>query len=67
MTGATGFTGGHLARRLLRTGHAVRVLARDDARADALEEEGFEVVRGDLLDADAIDRAVAGKICISPQ
>ncbi|MEO0629325.1 MAG: NAD-dependent epimerase/dehydratase family protein, partial [Planctomycetota bacterium] len=33
VTGATGFTGGHLARRLLNTGHAVRVLARDDARA----------------------------------
>ncbi|MEL6497940.1 MAG: NAD-dependent epimerase/dehydratase family protein [Planctomycetota bacterium] len=60
VTGATGFTGGHLARRLLASGHTVRVLARDDPRADALESEGFEVVRGDLLDADAIDRAVAG-------
>ncbi|MEM1072519.1 MAG: NAD-dependent epimerase/dehydratase family protein [Planctomycetota bacterium] len=60
VTGATGFTGGHLARRLLNSGHAVRVLARDDARADELEQEGFEVVRGDLLDAGAIDRAVAG-------
>ena len=60
VTGATGFTGGHLARRLLRSGHAVRVLARDDSRADGLEREGFEVVRGDLTDAGAIDRAVAG-------
>jgi nucleoside-diphosphate-sugar epimerase len=60
VTGASGFTGGHLARRLLRQGHAVRVLVRDDPRADALEAEGFEVVRGDLLDAEAIDRAVRG-------
>lgn len=60
VTGATGFTGGHLARRLLRSGHAVRVLARDDSRADGLEREGFEVVRGDLTDTKAIDRAVAG-------
>ncbi len=60
VTGATGFTGGHLARRLLRAGHPVRVLARADARADALEAEGFEVIRGDLLDPDAIDRAVRG-------
>jgi nucleoside-diphosphate-sugar epimerase len=60
VTGATGFTGGALARRLRSDGARVRVLARPDRRADALEAEGFEVVRGELTDAGAIDRAVAG-------
>ncbi|MEM1071362.1 MAG: NAD-dependent epimerase/dehydratase family protein [Planctomycetota bacterium] len=60
VTGAAGFTGGALARRLLGQGHRVRVFVRDDPRAAKLEAEGFEVVRGDLLNAEDIDRAVAG-------
>lgn len=60
VTGATGFTGGHLARRLKADGYAVRALARPSPRAEALRAEGFDVVIGDLADAAAIDRAVAG-------
>ncbi|HUR35526.1 MAG TPA: NAD-dependent epimerase/dehydratase family protein [Vicinamibacterales bacterium] len=60
VTGATGFTGGHLARALVARGHRVRALVRDRKRAADLEAAGIEVVEGDLRDVAALDRAVAG-------
>lgn len=62
VTGATGFLGWHVARRLLDRGQRVRVLVRDPVRsAMALGElRGAEIARGDLRDADSIARAVAG-------
>ena len=60
VTGATGFTGGHLARRLAERGHRVRALVRDAGRARELEQAGIELVEGDLRDRAAVDRAVAG-------
>ena len=60
VTGATGFTGGHLARTLVRRGRAVRALVRDPARARELESDGIELIVGDILDRSAIERAVQG-------
>jgi nucleoside-diphosphate-sugar epimerase len=62
VTGATGFTGGHLARALQRRGYEVRALVRDDtaAAARALLETGVELAKGDVGDAEAVDRAMAG-------
>jgi len=60
VTGATGFIGAALVRRLLRAGVSVRALARPSARADELEARGVAVVRGDLRDREAIERAVEG-------
>jgi dihydroflavonol-4-reductase len=50
VTGVTGFTGGRLARFLRERGHVVRGLVRPAslARAARLEEEGVELVPGDL-------------------
>ena len=60
VTGASGFTGGHLARALLGRGWQVRALVRKaDAAAD-LHAQGMQVAEGDLVDARAVDRAVAG-------
>ncbi len=58
MTGATGFVGWHVARRLLERGDRVRALVRDPARLKELE--GAEVVRGDLRDPESLARAVEG-------
>jgi nucleoside-diphosphate-sugar epimerase len=57
VTGASGFTGGHLCQRLARDGHTVRALVRDATRGAALAREGVEVVTGDLRDRDALARA----------
>jgi nucleoside-diphosphate-sugar epimerase len=58
VTGATGFTGGHLARALAARGHEVRALVRDLASPAPLE--GIERVRGDLKDRGALAAAVHG-------
>ena len=64
VTGAAGFIGSHLARRLARDGARVRAL--DDlstgraANEQALREAGVQVVAGDVRDADAVARAAAG-------
>ncbi len=60
VTGATGFTGGHLARTLAARGYQVRALVRDRRAAIDLERAGIELVEGDLRDRAALDRAVAG-------
>jgi nucleoside-diphosphate-sugar epimerase len=60
VTGATGFTGGHLARHLLAHGDTVRALVREPARAAGLAASGVEVVAGDLSVRDTLASAVAG-------
>ena len=62
VTGATGFTGGHLARHLAAAGHSVAALVRPSstARANDLREAGIEVRTGDLTDSAAVRRAVEG-------
>lgn len=60
VTGVTGFTGGHLARTLLRAGDTVRVLARDPRRVPSDLQGLVEVAEGDLTRRADLDRAVAG-------
>jgi dihydroflavonol-4-reductase len=61
VTGATGFTGGHLAQALAARGYAVRALVRDAARADSLTAgSGIELIVGDLEDRASLDRAARG-------
>jgi dihydroflavonol-4-reductase len=60
VTGATGFTGGHLARYLAGRGEVVRALVRDPARAADLPGAGIHLVRGDLSDTASLDAALAG-------
>ncbi len=61
VTGATGFTGGHLVRALVgRPGYRVRALVRDPRRGAALSPFGVELVVGDITDRRAVGAAVAG-------
>lgn len=60
MVGATGMLGGPVARRLLGTGHHVRLLVRDTARAQASFGAAFDYVEGSVTDRAAIEQAVAG-------
>jgi nucleoside-diphosphate-sugar epimerase len=57
VTGASGFLGGALARRLREQGYAVVVLQRSPA--PELEELGIAVRRGDLADPRAVRDAAA--------
>lgn len=59
VTGATGRIGGLLARRLAASGHAVRALTRDPARAARLPA-GVEAVAGDLTSPESLIPALDG-------
>ena len=59
VTGATGYVGGRLARRLAGEGRAVRGLSRDPARVDALGD-GIEGVAGDAVSGEGLERALEG-------
>jgi dihydroflavonol-4-reductase len=60
VTGATGFTGGHLARALAARGYHVAALVRDPSAATALADAGIVLKRGDLRDAAALAGATTG-------
>jgi dihydroflavonol-4-reductase len=60
VTGATGFTGGHLARSLVRHDWLVRALVRDVRRAGDLADAGIELAVGDLRDGSALSAAMIG-------
>lgn len=64
VTGATGFTGGHLAATLARQGDEVRALVRPKSRArfdrSPLAAAGVSAVEGDLSDREALMRAADG-------
>jgi dihydroflavonol-4-reductase len=59
LTGATGFLGHHVAERLVADGHTVTALVRnpESAAARRLPAE-ITIVRGDLLDAEAVTSAM---------
>jgi len=58
VTGATGRVGRNVVQHLTQRGARVRVLTRDPAKADF--GYGIEVVKGDLLDIDALRAAFSG-------
>ena len=59
VTGATGFTGGHLVHALARDGHRVRCIVRSSDRAKGLPE-GVEVREGDITSPADVSTAMDG-------
>jgi 2-alkyl-3-oxoalkanoate reductase len=60
LTGATGFIGRHLLRRLLAEKDRVRVLVRHVPNDDLFRNERVELFLGNLGNAADVDRAVTG-------
>ena len=58
--GATGTLGRQVARTCLDQGKSIRCLVRRPRKAAFLQEWGAELVRGDLLEPDSLDYALAG-------
>ena len=62
VTGATGFTGGHLARALKARGHDVTAMVRrmPEGTSERLSLDGIRVVPGDLADPTSLPAALGG-------
>lgn len=60
VAGGTGTVGREVVRKLLRSGHRVRALARDPTKARALLGRDVEIVAGDLRVPASLGPALAG-------
>lgn len=60
VTGATGFTGGALAKKLVERGDHVVALVRSSGNTQQLQKLGVTLVEGDITDAQAVSKAAAG-------
>jgi putative NADH-flavin reductase len=58
--GASGGTGGRLVQQALQQGHVVTAFARDPGKIH-LTHDNLRVVRGDILQPDSVETAVAGQ------
>jgi len=61
VTGGTGALGGHAVPALLRAGHVVTALARDEDKAATLAAQGAMPVQVSLFDRDALGKVCAGQ------
>mgnify|MGYP001453490766 CR=1 FL=1 len=60
VTGASGFIGSAIVRRLVCAGNKVRGLVRSASDKGNLEGQDIEIVEGDLIDQASLYRAVSG-------
>jgi len=60
LTGATGYIGTALARRLAADGHELRAVVRESSRTDILERLGVATFPGDVTDRFSMREAMSG-------
>jgi len=60
LTGATGYVGSRLLKRLEAQSRRVRCMARNPERLKSRAAPGTEVVAGDVMDTDSLDNALRG-------
>jgi ornithine--oxo-acid transaminase len=60
VTGATGFIGGSLTRRLVAEGYSVRCLVRASSDTSLLDKQDVQIAVGDLTSARSLAHAVDG-------
>ena len=60
VTGASGFIGGHIARKLLEKGYEVNVLIRKSSNTANILGFPYKVHFGDLRDKEAVRAALVG-------
>ena len=60
VTGATGFIGSHIARKLVQRGEKVKILLRKTSKTLNIDEINAERVYGDILETDSVKKALEG-------
>ena len=60
VTGATGFVGGVLVRKLREQGHEVHAIVRDPNKAKDLQDLGVKLFRGDVTQKETMREAMQG-------
>lgn len=60
ITGATGYIGNNLAKRLANEGHTVHALNRSESKAALLNHENIRVFYGDITDIESVKAAMTG-------
>jgi dihydroflavonol-4-reductase len=60
VTGATGFTGSVLIKKLCECGIRVKAIARASSKRDAFQGLPIEWIEGNVYDPDTVERAMAG-------
>jgi uncharacterized protein YbjT (DUF2867 family) len=65
VVGGTGNLGSRAVRELLARGKRVRALVREGTDATRLEEQGVEIIRGNMLDRPSLLRAMEGVAAVA--
>ena len=60
ITGATGFIGKTLVKKLAGSGHEVRCLVRPTSQVDALRKAGFQLITGNVSEPESLRLGMSG-------